>query len=99
MGSSRSTPWVELFEPELNFVWDYRADGHFYIRNKHPQPAEQSTDFADTLGYNATKTYSIVAFLPNLNHTGNILILGGTSSIGLLKGDVGSAACDILVGM
>jgi hypothetical protein len=82
VGSSRSTPWVELFEPELNFVWDYRPDGHFYIRNKHPQPTEQPTYLADAPGYNATKTYSIVAFLPNLNHTGNVLVLGGTSSIG-----------------
>lgn len=82
VGSSRSTPWVELFEPELNFVWDYRSDGHFYIRNRHPRPAEQPSYLADAPGYNATKTYSIVAFVPNLNHTGNVLILGGTSSIG-----------------
>jgi len=82
VGSSRSTPWVELFEPQLNFVWDYRPDGHFYIRNRHPQPGEQPSYLADAPGYNATKTYSIVAFLPNLDHTGNVLILGGTSSIG-----------------
>lgn len=82
VGSSRSTPWVELFEPQLNFVWDYGPDGRSFIRNRHPQPAEQSSYLADAPGYNATKTYSIVAFLPNLNHTGNVLILGGTSSIG-----------------
>jgi hypothetical protein len=82
VGSSRSTPWVELFEPQLNFVWDYRPDGHFYIQNRHPQPGEQPNYLADAPGYNATKTYSIVAFLPNLSHTGNVLILGGTSSTG-----------------
>jgi len=82
LGSSRANPWGELFEPQLNFIWEFPAGEAPYIRNAHPKAGEQAIYFPIGRAYSATKTYDVVAYMPNLGHTGNVLMIAGTSLIG-----------------
>lgn len=76
LGSKRSNPWVQLFEPLMNFSIEY--DNGPVIQNRDPRPGETST-YRGQRTANSVEGYSIVAFLPNLNHDGNVLIIAGTS--------------------
>jgi hypothetical protein len=74
-GSRRSNPWVGLFEDRLNFRTRFdEEDRRAYIDNMTPRPGEQATYRVqwDRLGY------CRVAYLPNLDRTGTILLLSGT---------------------
>lgn len=82
LGSPRANPWTELFKPELNFVWEYPPNSNPVIRNKHSKAGEQRSYSSEGRGYNATTAYSVVVFLPNLSHSGNVLVIAGTSLIG-----------------
>jgi hypothetical protein len=82
LGSSRANPWAELFEPQLNFRWEFPPGEAPRIRNRHPRSGEQALYVPQGRGYSATKTFSIVAFLPNLSRSGNVLVIAGTSLIG-----------------
>ncbi|HWB97093.1 MAG TPA: hypothetical protein VG672_10335 [Bryobacteraceae bacterium] len=80
LGSRRGIPWVDLFEPWLNFPLDWdRATGQCFLGNRSPQPGEP-TEFRPTPG--ADLTYADIAFLPNLDKTGTVLILNGIDMIG-----------------
>jgi hypothetical protein len=75
-GSKRSTPWAELFEAQMNFRFEYQ-NSHLPVMNRQPQPGEPSV-------YNWPgdgQGYAILAFLPNLDRTGNVLILQGDDQI------------------
>lgn len=76
-GSQDTNPWVELFEPQMNFVLaSDLAHGMRGFSNRSPQKGE------DTV-YRATQDeYGLLAFLPNLSNTGNVLIIEGTSVAG-----------------
>jgi len=80
LGSIRSNLWNSLFEPVLNFHFDYdeRAKTAF-IRNVAPRASEQPVYLAAAAGETGD-SYSIVALVPNLRHTGNILIIAGTTA-------------------
>jgi hypothetical protein len=80
LGSIRSNLWNSLFEPVLNFHFDYdeRAKTAF-IRNVAPRAGEQPVYMAAAPGESGD-SYSIVALVPNLRHTGNILIIAGTTA-------------------
>ena len=74
-GSRRSNPWVELFEDRLNFRSRFvEEERRAYFENKAPRAGEQSSYEVrwDRLGY------CRVAYLPNLDGTGSVLILSGT---------------------
>jgi hypothetical protein len=78
IGSRKSNPWVELFESQLNFAFEYSgSQTRPVIRNRSPKPGEQPfySEERDT-----TQGYSIVAFLPDLSHNGSALILAGSDS-------------------
>lgn len=80
IGSSQSNPWVDLFEPQLNFSMHYDAVRHApFIVNHHPQAGEKSV-YDGSSGAPNGNGYSIIAFVPNLNRSGDILILEGTGS-------------------
>jgi hypothetical protein len=80
LGSNRSNLWNHLFEPVLNFRFDYdeRAKSAF-IRNRAPRPGEQPQYMAARAGESG-ESYSILALVPNLRHTGNVLIIAGTTA-------------------
>jgi hypothetical protein len=82
IGASESNPWVELFERNMNFVFedDYKK-GVFTVFNRSPRPGEPAR--WDSLWNDPQrKVYGLVAYLPNLAGDGNVLILEGTSMSG-----------------
>jgi hypothetical protein len=90
LGSSYSNPWDELFSKSLNFQFvNHPGSDRYWIENLHPAPGEVTTYEAVTKDF-AHKTYAVVAFLPNLNHTGHALLLQGIDAAGT------QAAADIL---
>jgi len=82
LGSQEGTPWVELFEDRMNFVFLHdRQKRSFVVLNRSPRGDESSqyeSDQADPLH----KVYGIVALRPNLGGSGQILIIEGTSMAG-----------------
>jgi hypothetical protein len=78
LGSRRANPWSELFEPQLNFVPEWENHS-IRFRNKSPLPGESSEYVVRSRSgtYTYTSSYSVIAFLPNLEHNGNVLLLGG----------------------
>ena len=77
IGSRRGVPWVQLFEPQLNFSFEEdKAIHRFYFRNKKPKPGEPST-YVPTANGGNVETYADIALLPNLGNTGSVLILSG----------------------
>jgi len=76
-GSQDANPWVEVFEPQMNFVLQddlSRNIRAFY--NRAPAPGEKDRYRSDEY------EYGVLALLPNLNNTGNVLIVEGTSVAG-----------------
>jgi len=77
VGSKRSNPWVRLFEDDLNFRFDHdEQTGLAVIFNKHPKPGEART-YTSQGGSPTLVSYGVVAFIPNLSGTGNILLIAG----------------------
>lgn len=80
IGSEEANPWVELFQPQMNF--------RFYLEpgvnkapvfvNTHPKTGESAV-YANE---GEERTYGIIAFLPNLNSTGHVLIIAGLNMAG-----------------
>lgn len=92
LGSNYSNPWDELFSKSLNFQFvNHPKDDRYWIENLHPVPGEASTYEAITTDF-GHKTFAVVAFLPNLNHTGYVLLLQGIDAAGT------QAAADMLFG-
>ena len=81
IGAAAANPWVELFEPKMNFVFSDAHMRQYTVVNRAPvgsEPAKWSADYDDP----QKRIYGVVAFLPNLRGTGNVLILEGTSMSG-----------------
>jgi hypothetical protein len=76
-GSQDANPWLELFEPEMNFVLNIDLiHGVHGFRNRNPQPGERPF-------YSGTAAeFGVLAFMPNLTGNGNVLIVEGTSVAG-----------------
>jgi hypothetical protein len=80
VGGRKSVPWDYLFDSQLNFItdFDYTRDAAI-VRNLHPKLGENAT-YGVPQGPNNFTGYATVAYLPNLSHTGSIILLGGTDS-------------------
>jgi hypothetical protein len=82
LGAQEGTPWVELFEDRMNFVFRHDRQKHsFLVLNRSPQRNELTqydSDQADPLH----KVYGLIALQPNLEGSGQILLLEGTSMAG-----------------
>jgi hypothetical protein len=76
IGSKRSMPWIELFEPQLNFRITYQGRRR-RILNTAPRPGEEPV----YQGSGPERGYAILAFLPNLERTGSILSLQGDDQV------------------
>lgn len=84
LGAQEAIPWVELFESHMDFVFSIdaaAADKHTFFLNRHPLPGE-ATEYSSHTPQTATKVHAVIAFLPNLSATGNVLILEGISMAG-----------------
>jgi hypothetical protein len=78
VGSVRSNPRAEMFEPKLNFrhEFDY-ARSQAVIRNACPGPGELPEYRVGGTDGKSSDIYSSVALLPNLSHSGSVLIRVG----------------------
>jgi hypothetical protein len=80
IGSVESNPWIQIFEPQINFRQRVSTNPQIpsgYL-NTHPQPGER--DIYGTPGRD--HTYGLIAYLPNLSSMGHILIVGGLNTAG-----------------
>jgi hypothetical protein len=78
IGGAKANPWVDLYEDQLNFHFDYSSPDHsLTIQNRHPQSREASS-FRDDASYG----YSSVAYLPNPSNRGAVILLMGSDSDG-----------------
>jgi hypothetical protein len=75
IGSPIANPWDELFEGRMNFTVIPNSSVPTYITNRAPAAGEQST-YTPT----ASVGYCTVAYLPNPDHNGSVLLLEGTGS-------------------
>jgi hypothetical protein len=82
LGSVCSIPWIELFQNRLNFHFIYRpAETISWIENEHPA-ADEAAKYTASWNGLSERTYAVLAFLPNLNKTGHILLLQGLDTAG-----------------
>lgn len=74
IGARKSNPWAEVFEDRTNFAVNFASDGITVI-NRSPNPGELKT-------YSQTDSvhYCVVAFLPNPEHNGVVLLIEGTNA-------------------
>jgi hypothetical protein len=80
IGRPLTNPWSAMFEPKLNFQFhsDLGRDMAICV-NRSPQPGELAEYLPIEEGAKRT-VYAAVAFIPNLNDAGCVLIIAGTSS-------------------
>jgi hypothetical protein len=81
VGAPAANPWVELFEPNMNFVFSDPLIRRYTVLNRAPvgsEPSKWDSNYDDI----QHRVYGVVAFLPNLSGKGNVLILEGTSMAG-----------------
>jgi hypothetical protein len=82
-GSPRSNPWVELFQDQMDFTFDFDpARKAELIRNKHPQKGELSTYIPTAEGWGTGHAFAIVALVANPEQHGNVLVLAGSNAEG-----------------
>ncbi len=90
IGGKKANPWVYMFDDQMNFSLDYDDDrGLGYIVNRHPHPGEAAS-YTPSLYPKGFVGYSVVAYLPNPSHNGNVIVLTGTDS------DATAAAAEFL---
>lgn len=77
LGSRLSNPWVEIFEERLNFQFE-RSENHVLaIRNRRPLAGEQPAYFNSSATGAPGTSYGVIAFVPNPDRTGNVLVVAG----------------------
>jgi hypothetical protein len=81
LGSVRSVPWIELFEPKFNFVFRYDDEaGTPYFVNRNPLPGEQAVYVKKGPFGAVEETYSHIALAPNLDEQGYALIVSSAEA-------------------
>jgi hypothetical protein len=83
MGSMDANPWVGLFQKQMNFQFLSGSGfgGSGKIVNLHPLPGE-SLSYACVPGDPEQRTYGVIAFLPNLDGSGHVLLIEGINMAG-----------------
>ena len=79
IGTQHTNPWVELFNRNLNFQfeWDFAAKDN-YCLNRSPRAGEQS-QYRSSLSGATRIVYGGLAFVPTLTRRGNALLISGTT--------------------
>jgi hypothetical protein len=80
LGSPRSDPWVSLFADQMDFQFKNDKNANEFIEDIHPHPGDGG--LAAQLRSSDARTYSVIAFLPNPNAHGSVLILSGLDIVG-----------------
>jgi hypothetical protein len=80
LGGSRSNPWTELFEDRLNFRFDFsNGRTRASIVNTKPQAGEANRYETEGRTGRALRAFARMALVPNLNQTGGVLLISGTT--------------------
>jgi hypothetical protein len=78
LGSWRGNPWVGLFEDQMAFRTDYQeTPASVRFINHAPLAGEPAVFPAEWRRYG----YCRVTYIPNTNHTGNVLLISGSDVI------------------
>jgi hypothetical protein len=85
LGASEADPWVELYEPRLNFLFRDDYKGLFSIVNRSPQKGEPAR-WESRRDDPQRRVFGVVAYLPSLAGGGNALLLEGTGMSGAEAG-------------
>lgn len=82
LGTQEGNPWVELFVDKMNFrVMHNHQWGSFSVLDRTPRDGELAR--YDTIQSDPShKIYGVIALLPNLGNSGQVLMLEGTSMAG-----------------
>ena len=80
LGNENSVPWSALFRERLNFRFQpFNPSRPASIRNAAPRAGE-ALEFVDTGSGDAHRQFhAILAMAPNLGHSGNVLMVSGSS--------------------
>lgn len=82
LGSAFSTPWVALFEPKMNFRFAFDGSVYdSYVKNMKPGSGELA-EYHKSTATTPHSTYAVVAYLPNLNNAGRVLLVEGLTTAG-----------------
>jgi hypothetical protein len=80
IGGPRSNPWTGLFEDRLSFRFDFSGERAWArILNARPQPGEPPVYETEGRDGTATRAFARIALVPNLDHTGRVLLIAGTT--------------------
>jgi hypothetical protein len=79
LGSKRSNPWVEAFEPKMNFRLEYDGgSGDNRVVNLHPRPGESPSYTIAGGTQDPSESLAIIAYVPNAAGTHAAIVLAGT---------------------
>lgn len=81
-GSPISNPWAGLFSEKLNFQFDWDAAHRGQFINRAPLPGEQPLYSMRSNAGESGSAYAVVAFVPNVNGEGHVLLVAGTTAEG-----------------
>jgi hypothetical protein len=83
IGSNDANPWVGLFTNQRNFQFAHGNEfgGSESIINTHPLAGERD-HYASVPGDPSNRTYGILAYGPNLEGTGHVLLIEGVNMAG-----------------
>jgi hypothetical protein len=81
IGSDEANPWIELFHPQLHFSFRFESEANKEsgFVNLYPRTGERAV--YSTNGHEE-QTFGIIAYLPNLNNNGHVLIVAGLNTAG-----------------
>ena len=83
LGNSHSNPWVEPFESKLGLRWSYDQSTGTYYPVDAWAPATKYKPGGPGDGHDG---YCAISLLPNLGHTGNVLLIAGTGGSAINAG-------------
>ena len=81
-GSPTSNPWMRLFSEKLNFQFEWDQARRGMICNRSPRPGERPIYAMTTDAGETGEAYAVVAFVPNVNGEGYVLMIAGTTAEG-----------------
>jgi hypothetical protein len=80
VGSSRSNPWVELFEDRMAYHLKQSQDSTPFVVTVDKPTGNEQAQYTVSSDPGRRTAYCVIVFLPNPTSTGNTLILAGTDS-------------------
>ncbi len=80
VGSSRSNPWVELFEDRMAYHFKQSQDSTPSVVTVDNPTGNEQAQYKISSDLGTRTAYCVIVFLPNPTNTGNTLVVAGTDS-------------------